>query len=110
MKNAHTPGPWKALDLESYPYVMADQGKRWDNPTICDLFEDVTPETSVTIGAWLKAYDNAKANARLIAEAPAMADLIREFFLAAPVDFDSMNRVTVEQAQRARAILARIDG
>ena len=67
----HTPGPWAVNHRESdMPYIVADQGKAWDNPIICNLYEDVTPEDSVTIGPWLEAHPNAKANARLIAAAP----------------------------------------
>jgi len=41
----------------------------WDNATVCHLYEDVTPEDSVTIGAWLKPFDNAEANANFILRA-----------------------------------------
>ena len=67
----HTPGPWAVEHREGdMPYIVADQGKAWDNPVICNLYEDVTPEDSVTIGPWLEAHPNANANARLIAAAP----------------------------------------
>lgn len=66
----HTPGPWRIEDKDTFPYIEADQGKKWNNPTICHLYQDVTPFDSVTCGAWLKAFDNATANARLIAAAP----------------------------------------
>ena len=39
----------------------------------------------------------------------AMLEALR-FFLACPVDRDTMQRVTAEQSREARAILARIDG
>jgi hypothetical protein len=69
----HTPGPWavKYRDTDM-PYIVANQGKAWDNPIICTLYEDVTPFDSVTIGPWLEARPNANANARLIAAAPKM--------------------------------------
>jgi hypothetical protein len=69
----HTPGPWAVNHRDSeMPYIVADQGKAWDNPIICNLYEDVTPEDSVTIGLWLEAHLNAQANARLIHAAPDM--------------------------------------
>ena len=63
----HTPGPWAVYHDGNYPYIIAEQGRRWNNPTVCALYDDVTPESSVTIGPWLTAYPNAEANARLIA-------------------------------------------
>jgi hypothetical protein len=70
----HSPAPW-LIEYEQgdMPYITADQGNpkaRWNNPVICALYEDVTPEDSVTIGPWLKAYPNAEANARLLVKAP----------------------------------------
>ncbi len=98
MKNTHTPGPWEVRNG-------------------CNVFANashvpLTNDGLIAVTGGLSGRDTIDrdaANARLIAEAPAMADLIREFFLAAPVDADAMMRVTIEQAQRARAILARID-
>lgn len=51
----------------------------WDNPTVCSFYEDVTPEDSVTVGAWLKSFPNASENARLIVNAPAMLEVIENF-------------------------------
>ena len=72
-KASHTPGPWVVnYKPDDEPYIIAEQGKAWDNPVICSLYEDVTPEDSITFSPWLKAYPNAEANARLIAAAPDM--------------------------------------
>jgi hypothetical protein len=80
MENAkHTPGPWIINNVQSdCLYIDADQGKQWDNPTICALYKDVTPEDSITMMAWLKPFENAESNARLIAVAPELLSLVKE--------------------------------
>ena len=71
MTQSHTPGPWRIdYQQDEAPYIVAEQGKAWNNPTICHLYQDITPDDSVTIGPLLEAFDNATANARLIAAAP----------------------------------------
>ena len=76
----HTPGPWIVdYAASGKPYIVADRGKRWDNPTICHLYEDVTPEGSVTIEPWLEAFDNAEANARVVAAAPEMLAILEKY-------------------------------
>jgi len=66
-----TPGPWDVWDADSEPYITArlpeNEGRRWNDPTICHLYEDVTPFDSVTFGPWLEAMPNARANAAFIA-------------------------------------------
>ena len=66
-----TPGPWELRDADNGPHIVArlpeNEGKRWDDPVICNLYGDVTPEDSVTIGPWLETLPNALANAQLIA-------------------------------------------
>jgi len=66
-----TPGPWCVLDANIEPHVRArlpeNAGRRWDDPTICNLYDDVTPDDSVTCGPWLEALPNALPNAAFIA-------------------------------------------
>lgn len=66
-----TPGPRRVIDGDSYPYVTValpeNEGRRWNDPIICTLHEDVTPEDYIGFGALLHAFPNARANAALIA-------------------------------------------
>lgn len=71
-------GEWKVEHRQDVPHVVASQGLGWANPIICILYEDVTPEDSVTLGAWLEPLPNAEANSRLIVQAPSMFDLLTE--------------------------------
>lgn len=109
-KTKHTPGPWVAYGLESRsPYVCADDGKKWDNPEICNLFNDVTPVDSVS-GQWLEPLPNAAANARLIAAAPDMLDLL---YHALPCveeseEFDKPTRPKL--SAQIRALIKKIEG
>ena len=75
-----TPGPRRVIDGNSYPYVTVampeNEGHRWDDPIVCALYEDVTPDDYVGFGARLQAFPNARANAHLIAACD--PDTIRE--------------------------------
>lgn len=64
----HTKGPWKV----STGYIFGDQEnlmRDWngDNPLICSLFTHISEE-------------NTKANAKLIAAAPEMLQVLKETF------------------------------
>lgn len=83
MKGRHTPGPWRAVATPNGWTIYAADGSE----VIAD-------------------FDTEEANARLIAESPAMRELLTRL-----VDSESHNRVQVELRQtEARALLARIDG
>lgn len=102
MSTQHTPGPWAVGYQEGdKPYIVAEQGKQWRNPVICDLYADVTPEDSVTMGLWLEAYDNAEANARLIAAAPDLLEALKGL---------AMFPLGTFQVQAARAAIAKATG
>lgn len=66
-----TPGPRRVSDEGSYPYVAVampeNEGHRWDDPIICTLYEDVTPDDYIGFGECIQAFPNARANAALIA-------------------------------------------
>ena len=105
--NKHTPGPW-AVDMDgSFYSVVADVGKKWNNPTVCALHYDATPVDSVTIGAWLRHYDNADANARLIAAAPDLLAALEDLLLVANVRIDDPRCPVFDHA---RAVIARARG
>lgn len=113
-KTKHTPGPWVAYGLDSRsPYVCADAGKRWDNPEICNLFNDVTPVDSVS-GRWLEPLPNAAANARLIAAAPELFDALNKLLSRAEYHLDRSathdGLMNVDAIVDARAVLAKVKG
>lgn len=97
-----TPGPWCVLDANTAPYITArlpeNEGHRWDDPTICNLYEDVTPCDSVTFGPWLEAMPNAQANGSFITacDPDTIAALLAER--------DAL-RAEVADLQRERAVL-----
>lgn len=117
----HTPGPWRVQKDGDLPYIEAHQGKNWNNPIICHLYEDVTPNDSVTIGAWLKPFDNADNNARLIAAAPelltatkecadALADIINAAGNGQPYSADELVELFANIRCRADEAVAKATG
>lgn len=79
-----TPGPRRVIDGDSHPYVTValpeNEGRRWDDPIICTLYEDVTPFDYVGFGERLQPFPNARANAAFIAacEPDAIQALLEE--------------------------------
>lgn len=109
MNTQHTPGPWAVRDIDrSAPYVVADQGKAWDNPVICNMYDDVTPDDSVTIGSWLEPLANAAANARLIAAAPDLLEAVQGL-LACAYDIER-NDETIAAVKKAMGAIALATG
>jgi hypothetical protein len=103
----HTPGPWIVDRYEvDKIYIIADQGKRWDNPVVCSLFQDVTPADSVTLGPWLEAYENDQANARLIASAPDLLAALKEAVRIIDIAFDyNINAFRIDHNDAVDALL-----
>lgn len=66
-----TPGPRRVIDGDSYPYVTValpeNEGRRWNDPIICALYEDVTADDYIGFGRCLEYFPNAHANAVFIA-------------------------------------------
>lgn len=108
MNTTHTPGPWAIHTHEGAPYIVAEHGKGWKNPTICNLYDDVTPEDSVTIGAWIEAHDNAVSNARLIAAAPDLLAVLQE--LEESAAYWSEYDVPLGLVDRMRSAIAKATG
>lgn len=88
--SAHTPGPWRVGDAGKTVF-----GPKGGLPPqgIAGMYAQKTPGES-------------HANARLIAQAPAMLDLIRDIAKW----FDARNINAPEAHSRARSILATIEG
>lgn len=115
MKTQHTPGPWKVRKYEGCLYIEADRGKRWDNPTICNLYDDVTPEDSVTIGNWYEPHENSEANASLIAAAPELLELLHDclVYVTDTIDCSDDKQLIAKARQdegRIRAAIAKANG
>lgn len=109
MQITHTPGPWVLIDADSEtPHIVAEQGKKWNNPTVCTFYDDVTPEDSVTIGAWYEQHDNFKANARLIAAAPDLLAVLLE--LQESAQYWSEYDVPLGIVDRINAAIAKATG
>jgi hypothetical protein len=109
----HTPGPWTVRHDQGNPYVSADHGKPWNYSVVCSLYEDVTPSDSVTIGPWLKANENAEANALLIAAAPDLLDVVKEANAELERLNDPRGFVSIRQMrimEKARAAIAKATG
>jgi hypothetical protein len=103
----HTPGPWiVGYAASGKPYIVADHGKRWNNPTICHLYDDITPEGSVTIEPWLEAFDNAEANARVVAAAPDMMTLLQKLTVLESDDKEALTKLL----QETRDVIEKIKG
>lgn len=71
LTNGPTPGPRRVIDGDSYPYVTValpeNEGRRWDDPVVCALYEDATPDDYIGFGKRLQTYPNARTNAAFIA-------------------------------------------
>lgn len=95
-------------------YIVADLGLKWNNHTICRLYDDVTPEDSVTLGAWLEPLDNAKANANLISAAPdlraALLYYMSQFGQALEAHGIPYGPAQIAADAQARAAIAKADG
>ena len=108
--NKHTPGPW-AIDQHQKGcfYIVAEQGKKWNNPEICDLYTDVTPEDSVTIGPWLEPKENAEANANLIAAAPELLEALERLLIVCETPYPGCI-LSSREAMLARQAIAKAKG
>lgn len=112
----HTPGPWKVKHEQGdMPYVVSEQGKKWGNPVVCQFYEDVTPEDSVTFGPWLKANENAQANAEFVVRACNSHDALLEALdsllsFAEFGDITGKGRTIWEVKQAARAAVNKAKG
>lgn len=106
MTAQHTPGPWIA-----YEWECSSRFKRFNDAG--NRFWGIKPEKFHYGAAYLDASGwMSEANARLIAEAPAMLEALRAW---AKYDYNEMSGADcmfnyAEAIDATRAILARIDG
>lgn len=87
----HTPGPWSAMRADSAIHTLHDAtGSHFANLRGVRGIEEI---------------DQGEADARLIAEAPAMLETLRDVLSCCDANMSPADAV-----ENARAILARIDG
>jgi hypothetical protein len=100
MKPKYTPGPWHVVPIGNPKKEMTPVVKATDGDLILMAY------------VWTRGQPN-EANARLIAEAPDMADLLRRLVEASDDpshQIDHVGMVADSLASEAREILARING
>jgi hypothetical protein len=94
MTTTHTPGPWY-VGKHTDTYV----GRIWSD-------KHLIATTAVPNGDDLRGHRTTKANARLMAEAPSMLEVLRDALAASDANCgDSLMNALCE----ARDILARVD-
>ena len=94
----HTPGPWAQGSKHGPTIYGGADGK------------DVVANVRITQTASMSLSEEGLANARLIAQAPAMLDSMRELLAVVSIQNGNLHADTNEIQDRARAILATIDG
>ena len=116
-KTAWTPGPWK-IDWFSFTADASDVSyERSEGRTKLKVGDPLwrVPRSigpiSIDRNHWAGGHlDVSEADARLIAEAPAMAEAIERFIPALWLLATSGNADAIAMHDEARAILARING
>lgn len=99
MGNPWTPGPWSMESKEERDFIASD----------CDGVRSgwvrIRADGVTVAASYMRSEDQNEANARLIAEAPAMAD-----FAEKVAEYFTMAGEPHWLGEEARAILARIRG
>lgn len=98
----HTPGPWQVCSGQRQE-VGFNAPDRWR--TIA-----TAPSSGLGIASDPLAMAEARANARLIAEAPAMLATLRLLFAEVMASEECFGRIAPKTLEFARDILARIEG
>lgn len=107
--NAHTPGPWKADD----EFIVApDKTNKYPDVYIAEIV------TSDDTGRYIKRANERNANARLIEQAPDMAEALRDcagelenlLYYLDKDDDPALCASVLARAEFARIILAAVDG
>lgn len=87
----HTQGPWKIIDINYHPYIEKDGFE------VCQLFRTafLNDDYSEDI-----EFENAKANANLIAAAPELLEALEQL-LDCVINPDNFDRIVISDAQKA---------
>jgi hypothetical protein len=91
----HTPGPWQTVNADDGD-ILIENGDPYGNGIVAAI---ITSESYFT-------DDQCEANARLIAEAPAMLEALRAIVLESDSGADTL----VLNVANIRAIINRIEG
>ena len=115
-KRTFTPGPWEVYSCEEgerHGQVFAPDGVS-DGKTVCDLPKSklIQPEDKRKNHYFVHSAED-EANARLIAAAPAMYEVLQEILAPCPVKgylgkYD--RRRTYNARKKAREVLAKVEG
>jgi len=100
MMSKYTPGPWKMTDVRKYRD---------------EAFFEVSSNASIfwlaKVGAPDDDFEQAKANAHLIAAAPEMYELLKEQIECYnQMPMSDLNYAGIEWIRRARKVLAKAEG
>jgi hypothetical protein len=84
---SHTPGPWKVYDRGHNTLHVGTVADGWAYETVCCLYENKADNYDTSPDYQL--FENAEANAELIALLPDLLDLAEQMLAEASVEMPS---------------------